>query len=186
LNQLAATGLIETLPNRGAVVKPFGPKQLRDFYELRQVLEGYATKLAHRNINREELADVHKATAGLLKQRGRGPAWSRRAMDVDERLHEMISTASGNDRLREEINRYRKLMRVVRATIANEAGYQEQAIAQHLKILEALVNDLPDEAARLMHEHIGDAAEAALAVVFASAKEASMATDEANRSHSTR
>ena len=39
LVELAAMGIVELLPNRGAVVLPFGPEQVREISQVRRVLE---------------------------------------------------------------------------------------------------------------------------------------------------
>lgn len=166
LSQLAASGLIELQPNRGAVVKSFGPTELGDIYEFRQILESQATRLACERIDRDELVAMHAVTLALQKRRSRGAAWSRRAIEIDEQFHGMIATASGNQRLQEEIGRYRKLVGVIRHTVANRAGYQEQAISQHLAIFDALINHDADHAAMCMHDHIAHAAKVAQLVVF--------------------
>lgn len=170
LNQLAATGLIEMQPNRGAVVRPFGPQQLRDIYTLRQILESHAVRLAQANISQNALASVREQTATLSRQRKRDDTWSQLAMQVDEKLHELIAGACGNDRLNEEITRYRKLVRVIRQTIANREGYQIQALKEHLIILDALLEDTPDAAANAMSQHIEKAADAAVDFVFSASR----------------
>lgn len=170
LSQLAATGLIEMQPNRGAVVRPFGPDQLRDIYTLRQILESHAARLAFDNISRPELEEVREQTASLTRQRKRDTAWSQRAMQVDEKLHELIAAACGNDRLNEEIARYRKLVRVIRQAIANSAGYQSKALKEHLGILDALLDGSADDAADAMGRHVAQAADAAVAIVFTASR----------------
>lgn len=166
LNQLAATGLIEMQPNRGAVVRAFGPNQLRDIYELRQLMESHATKLAHARLDPKTLDQIYEQTAKLASQRKRDTRWSNRAMQVDEDLHELLAKASGNDRLESEIIRYRKLIRVIRQAIANSKGYQVDALSDHMEILKALRDGTAEQAAQAMGKHIGKAADAALNTVF--------------------
>lgn len=166
LNQLAATGLIEMQPNRGAVVRAFGPNQLSDIYELRQLLESHAARLAHARVDRGALDQVYEQTAKLVGQRKRDARWSSRAMQVDEDLHELLAKASGNERLQSEIVRYRKLIRVIRQAIANRKGYQVEALDDHLKILTALREGTAEQASQAMSDHIGKAAEAAMSTVF--------------------
>lgn len=172
LNHLASTGLIEMQPNRGAVVRPFGPNQLRDIYDLRQLLESHATRIAHAKADRSALELLREQTAQLLSKRSRDANWSRRAMEVDEDLHELIARASGNERLYSEIIRYRKLVRVIRLAIANGKNYQVSALNDHIKILDALLDGTAGTAAQAMHDHIGNAMEAATSTVFAPNKQA--------------
>ncbi|MFI4860938.1 MAG: GntR family transcriptional regulator [Phycisphaerales bacterium JB063] len=167
LGQLVATGLIEMQPNRGAVVRSFGPDQLRDIYTLRQILESHAARLAHGNLDREAFEQVRDETAALLRQRKRDQAWADGVMSIDEKLHDLIAAASGNERLHEEIDRYRKLVRAIRQAISHQPGYQTQALKEHLVLIDALLTGTADDAADAMSQHIGESSDVAVGVVFA-------------------
>ena len=58
LLMLQAEGLIDTTPNRGAVVRAHDADDLLDLYQLRALLEGYAA--------RQAAARVSDETIGLL------------------------------------------------------------------------------------------------------------------------
>lgn len=174
LNHLASTGLIEMHPNRGAVVRPFGPNQLRDIYDLRQLLESHATRMAHPKVDHGALVFIREQSAQLLAKRNRDAEWSSRAMEVDESLHELIARSCGNDRLYSEIVRYRKLVRVIRQAIANGKNYQVSALNDHLAILDALLGGTANASAQAMHDHIGNAMEAAISTVFSPNQQALM------------
>ena len=167
LSALANIGLIEIKPNCGAMVKPFGSKELRDIYQVRKVLEGAATQLACARIEKKNLESIGENTEALLKNPGSGTGWSRRAMKIDEALHDLISQNCGNPRLSEEIDRYRSLVDSVRQTIGNRYQLQERAIREHLNIIKALQRRKREQAAHLMHVHIQKAGESAIQVVFA-------------------
>src|ERR1700682_3154662 len=55
LLMLQAEGLIETVPNRGAVVRTHDADDLIDLYQLRALLEGYAARQAAARVSDEEL-----------------------------------------------------------------------------------------------------------------------------------
>ena len=48
LVELASLGLVELLPNRGAVVQPFGPQEIREISDIRRLLEVEAVRCAMR------------------------------------------------------------------------------------------------------------------------------------------
>ena len=52
---LQAEGLIETTPNRGAVVRTHDADDLIDLYQLRALLEGYAARQAAMRVSGHEL-----------------------------------------------------------------------------------------------------------------------------------
>ncbi len=55
LLMLQAEGLIETTPNRGAVVRTHDADDLIDLYQLRALLEGYAARQAATRVSGHEL-----------------------------------------------------------------------------------------------------------------------------------
>jgi len=63
--ELEAVGLIELCHNRGAVVKPFGPEQLRDFFHVRRILETEAARSACGRIQADSLAGLRREMEGL-------------------------------------------------------------------------------------------------------------------------
>src|SRR5690349_2028268 len=58
LTELAAIGVIWLKPNHGAMVRPFGMKQLLEIYHMRRLLESEATRLATRAIDHDELRRI--------------------------------------------------------------------------------------------------------------------------------
>src|SRR4051812_21695281 len=45
-SELVGIGLITMTPNHGAIVRPFGPNQLREMYQIRWLFEPEAARLA--------------------------------------------------------------------------------------------------------------------------------------------
>ena len=153
LVELALIGIVENLPNRGAVMREFGPVQIWEIYQLRRILEVEAIRCACGRIDREELEEFQRALA-VLDEAPRDELWSRRAMELDVRLHEAIAANCGNCRLEDELQRYGTLVHVVREVVDNEQQAQEIAIAQHMKIVRALLAGDADSAAEAMTQHI--------------------------------
>jgi DNA-binding GntR family transcriptional regulator len=55
---LQAEGLVDATPNRGATVRSHDADDLRDLYQLRALLEGYAARLAAARISAEEVGEL--------------------------------------------------------------------------------------------------------------------------------
>src|SRR4029077_5867102 len=55
---LQTEGLVDAAPNRGAVVRSHDGDDLEDLYQLRALLEGYATRRAAANITEAAVADL--------------------------------------------------------------------------------------------------------------------------------
>jgi DNA-binding GntR family transcriptional regulator len=166
LNELAGIGVIQIKPNLGAVVMPFGPKQLREIYHVRRLLEQEATRLATEQISRDELKQIRAQSEALLKRTNRGRIWSESAMELDQRFHELISASCGNERLSAEIARYRILIQSIRRALGNQFSAQVDALAEHMRVIDHMVAGESDAAAREMAGHIHRGAENAAAAVF--------------------
>lgn len=163
LVELAGTGVVELLPRRGAVIRPFGPQQLREICHLRRILEVEAARCAVGRITPVEL----EALASALSRQIRAPRnnrWSAETRALDARFHELIASHCGNERLGRELGRYRILYRSLsdlhhqrRQARSNFSRMEENE--EHLAVVRALAKGDADEAARAMSRHIDVAAQ---------------------------
>jgi DNA-binding GntR family transcriptional regulator len=181
---LAGVGVIDLLPNRGALVRKVTAKDVREVCQVRRVLECEATRLACGRIELAELdvlsSDLRElmkqarelANPGLLPSRGatngRGyvggeqaeARFIEQARGLDSRLHDLVAMSCGNDFLAAELHRLKLLFRAFRdvswAYDRSRNDYRRLAgeCREHLEIVEALLADKPREAARAMSRHI--------------------------------
>jgi len=164
LGELAGVGLVGLKPNCGAIIRKFGPEQVREIYEVRAVLESEAARLACGRLSRQDIDELTDEFLDQLKTtKARG--WARRVWEADCRMHELIAANCGNKRLAEEISRYGNFVQSVREAVGNRDRAQEAAIREHLEILNALKAGRAKAAAEAMREHLQIAGEAAVAAV---------------------
>lgn len=169
LQELTACGIIESRYNRGTLVRPFGPVQLSEIFYVRALLEAEATRLACPQIDRDTLAALQTQTSKLLSEE---PAdWSSNFIASDDRLHSLIADSCGNQRLKEEIFRYRSLLMCIRRTVADHHYPFIVALPEHLAIIEALLRGDCDRAVEEMKRHILSSAKICSDVLFPPAKE---------------
>ena len=172
LVELASVDLVDLLPNRGAVCLPFGPRQLREIFHVRCLLEAEATRLACRRIPPESLGDLRLQSQSLAESNRASSAWLVRVTEVDIALHQSIVDYCENSRLRHEIDRYGAMMRSIRIAAGNRRDIQIRAIEDHLKIIDALLDGQPDMAAKCMAAHLEGTAQRLVEVMFPSIEEA--------------
>lgn len=152
LLRLTADGLVEHLPNRCDRVMRFTDDDIRAIYDMRNVLECAAVERAAGRMDADELADL-MAEADALAAAPNSRTWATRALDFDIRLHAAFAAASGNERLRAEIVKYRHLVRAfcrLSGTVAN----LRQAAQEHQVILKALKARDAAAARRAMAAHV--------------------------------
>ncbi len=165
LLEMESFGMVEFLHNRGAVVKPWGRRQVREVFHLRRILEAEATRCACGKIDTEALQKI-KAESTKLLQRNQEPGWTDAAMAVDRQMHDLIDESCGNDRLRDEVRRYDVLIQAIREVVENKQEVQTQAISEHLAIIDGLLENEPEVAAVQMARHISNTAKSIEKVMF--------------------
>jgi DNA-binding GntR family transcriptional regulator len=169
LRQLQATGLVQLLPNRGAMVRGPSARDIREAYVVRAELEGLAAELAATGINDRDLRhlrDAEQLFRRCVRPLMRGKADQRwddesdwvRANDL---FHQSILDASGNARLSAMIADLHQSFprRLTWAALAGNSRLLEENVAQHAAILAAIEEQAPREARRRMVEHVRGAGE---------------------------
>jgi DNA-binding GntR family transcriptional regulator len=171
LRHLQATGLVELLPNRGAVVRGPSAREIREAYEVRAELEGLAAELAAGRISdrdllrlREAQALFRESVATLIARRARRrQPWRDESVWVraNDLFHQAILDAAGNARLSDTIaDLHRSFPRdLTWAALSQSSRLLEENVVQHETILEAIEQRDPAEARRRMVEHIRSAGE---------------------------
>jgi DNA-binding GntR family transcriptional regulator len=136
LKVLAAEGLAELLPNRGAIVTPVSIAEIDHVFEVLGPLEGLAGQLAAERVNEEQLAEIRTAHVEMLRhhERSNRPEYFR----CNQAIHEAISRAAGNPVLLTSYGALNARVRRARyfANVSQERW--DKAVAEHEQILEAL------------------------------------------------
>jgi DNA-binding GntR family transcriptional regulator len=158
---LAGIGIIDLLPNRGAVVRRVTAHDVREVCQVRRALECEAVRSACGRIDLAELdaleADLRRLMAVRARPDGRYIAQARA---TDNRLHDLIADSCGNGFLAKELSRLKTLFRAFRdvAWQREEARNDYRRLAgearEHLAIVEALRASDGREACRAMARHI--------------------------------
>src|SRR5262245_32868720 len=152
LRRLAADGLVDSLAHRRARVSRFERQDIIDIYEMRGLLECAAAERAAKRIDEEQLAELRQA-ADALKSAAEGRGWAARFFDFDVRFHDALAAASGNQRLRAEIRKYRHLVRAF-CRMSGSPENLRLALREHGRILDALKAGDGAAARRAMAAHV--------------------------------
>jgi DNA-binding GntR family transcriptional regulator len=166
LVELAGMGVVDFFHNRGAIVAPFGPNELREIYQLRRVLESEAARFGTGRISRELLEGLRQEMLPLLDSAENLADWCRRATAADLRLHEAIASHCGSARLAKEIQRYDIFVQTIREILGQDRLAQRQAVEEHVAILDSMLAGDADHAAAAMSRHVDSAAAVCEAAMF--------------------
>jgi DNA-binding GntR family transcriptional regulator len=170
LVELEAIGMVDISHNRGAVVAPFGPTELRGIYQVRRVLESEAARCACGRLDRGVLEAFQDEMREYVARGSKSAAWLKAVMASDARFHAAIAAACGSPRLAREIDRYALLMQTVSEAIGNRSHSKEDGVQEHLAIVEALLAEDPERSAAAMARHIEATAGRALGVMFSTSR----------------
>ncbi|HVX64693.1 MAG TPA: GntR family transcriptional regulator [Pirellulales bacterium] len=158
---LAGTGVIDLLPNRGAVVRRVTGRDVREICQVRRALECEAVRRACGRIDPLELSALAAEFQRLQRVKARQrPKYLEEARRLDSRLHDLIAGSCGNGFLAKEIGRLKTLFRAFRDVswehdqAHNGLQRLTEESHEHLAILQALLAADRKQAARLMSEHI--------------------------------
>jgi len=168
LARLAKEGLIEHRAGRKPRIARFGREDIIEIYDMRLLLETAATQRAAKRMDARVLADLVRE-AGELAAAPDGAEWNRRALDFDLRFHDALAAASGNRRLRQEIAKYRLLVRAF-CRMTGSAGNLREALKEHQAILNAMADRTPAAAGQAMAHHVQKRLEAVLGSLYREAK----------------
>lgn len=133
---LAGEGLVELLPQRGAVVASLDIPALEAAYEVMADLEGLAGELAAQRIQPDELAEIRALQFDMLASHARRdlPGYFRANMAI----HAKINAAARNPVLTETFQRLNQRIYSTRyrSNLTNERW--DKAIEEHAEILRLL------------------------------------------------
>lgn len=153
LQRLAADGLIVSRRRRW-VVHEHTPDEVRDIYEVRLALEGYAAKLACERASDEEI----QAIVDLDRSRRNIDELNHEEwVDFNDRFHQQIVAAAGNSRLVEFLDRNRQFYFSVRLASLYSMKDMQVSQGQHHRIAEAIRARDGTAAEAITREHIDHA-----------------------------
>lgn len=134
---LASRGLIERVPNRGAVVMRLDPRQVSEIFAVREALEGMCARLAAINTTPEYWQPFVALYAEKM------PAYLAAGdfesfLDGYGSFRSSIIAAADNQTLSEMLDSIREKIVVLSRRIIILPGRGEQALKEHRAILDAL------------------------------------------------
>ena len=151
LLELQWLGLVESIDHLGVFVEKLDVARICEAYQLREVLEGLAARLACQNAGRADIAELRTMADQILRLAEQDDT---ETATLDRRFHLRIIEIARNGTLMRLSQTYRALGMTVRA-------YREPSIihAEHLRIVDAIEHNFPEEAERQARAHVFGARE---------------------------
>jgi DNA-binding GntR family transcriptional regulator len=152
LGSLAAEGLVTITPRRGAVVTKLTKRDFLEAYQLREVLEELAVRMAVPRMSVDELNALEARIEEMLRCSARDDDTG--FFEANAAFHEAFVVASGNRKLIEVYRRLVGQMGPYRRPSALLRGSLDRSIAEHQEIMVAARARDGERAAELIVDHI--------------------------------
>ncbi len=152
LGRLSEEGLVEVVPNRGAVVVGITKEDIIDIYRIRMRLEGLASAMAAEKIteaDKKALLENLELSEFYMQKHD-----TEHSKELDTLFHKTIYQASGSrlvEKILTDLHRNTKAYRKISLTMP---GRLESSGKEHREILDAIISGNAAEADRLTSLHV--------------------------------
>ncbi len=158
LQQLEKEGFVENIPGKGSFVSRISFQDIREMFEIREILEGEVIKRAVTKVDSGKIKILRDKFISSESENERAATSHFKSGDE---IHTFIFETFGNNRLMEIYKRLQD--HVVRNRIyffgQSHPGRSEESFKEHLEILDALVAQDPVRAEIAVREHLRNSVE---------------------------
>jgi DNA-binding GntR family transcriptional regulator len=152
IKMLAAEGLVELLPNRGAIALALSAGDVRHTFEVMAGLEALSGELAAQRITDAELAEIRALHFEMLA------AWTRRDLSAYYRLnaliHRGINQAAKNPVLSATYNQVNARLQAVRFRSNQNEEKWAHAVQEHEQMVQALTDHDAPAMRQVLTQHL--------------------------------
>ena len=149
--RLASEGLVELVPNRGATVRRLSRQELLEHFQIRELLEGLAARLAA--VAASDPAQRAQALA-LHAQMVDDPQGGLAFRERELALHRLLTTLGSNAQLNRLLSRLHVPLSTAQVSQTLSVEQLQRAHHARLDILRAVADAQPDAAESAMRRHL--------------------------------
>ena len=152
LKTLASEGLIELVAARGAVVRKFTPKDVRDMLDVLAVLESFAARLACREATGDQIAELralHDRMVGFYKAKNRLEYYK-----LNQDFHSGVLRLSANAALQSAHLAIQSRLKRIRYIGNSEPRKWKDAMSEHDEMIRRLEARDADGLAEILAIHM--------------------------------
>jgi DNA-binding GntR family transcriptional regulator len=163
IRMLAAEGLVDLLPNRGAVAAQLSLQDIADTFELVAGLEGQSGELAAERITERELSEIRALHFEMLAAHTRRdlPTYYR----LNATIHNQINAAARNPVLTDTYRTVNARLQALRFRSNLDEGKWARAVQEHERMIELLGARDGTRLRKLLVTHVEHKCDAVLALM---------------------
>ena len=157
LQQLEKEGFVENIPGKGSFVSRISIQDIREIFEIREILECEVVKRAAMKNDPDKVEGIKKK----FETESNGDKNSRDQFKAGDRIHTFIFESFGNKRLLEYYKRLQEHIIRMRLYFFNQLHQERsgQSFKEHLEIMDALIAQDPQRAEKAMRDHLRNSTE---------------------------
>jgi len=161
LRQLAAEGLVTTIPQRGAVVVVPSAQEAADLYEVRAALEALAGRRFVKHATDEQVHQLREAFREIERVKRRD-ADIQDMLRAKDQFYEVLLDGAGNAAIRSTLDGLRARVRMLRATSLSQPNRSAETVREIRAIVKAAEARDADAMAEACAHHVEQAARSGL------------------------
>jgi DNA-binding GntR family transcriptional regulator len=152
LFELDKKGLVERIPNRGAMVRDLTPEDVRDIYAVREELEVMAARIIPLPVDEADLTDLAAIQARHSRAADEGDL--REIFYSNLEFHRAIFELCGNPYLIEAIEHFAQKAYLIRSYSNVIPEYLQRVKQDHLEMLKLLRDGDRDQLIAVFRRHL--------------------------------
>jgi DNA-binding GntR family transcriptional regulator len=154
IKMLAAEGLVELLPNRGAIAVALTEEDVRNTFEVMAGLEALSGELAARRITDAEVAEIQAMHFEMMA------TYTRRDLSgyyrLNSRIHDAINAAAKNPVLTVTYNQVNARLQALRFRSNQDGEKWQRAVDEHEQMIGALAARDPAAMREVLLTHLNN------------------------------
>ncbi|MFM9554574.1 MULTISPECIES: GntR family transcriptional regulator [Streptomyces] len=161
LRELAAEGLVKTIPQKGAVVVVPSLQEALELYELRAALEALAVRRFTEVASDDQVAEL-RAAFEQLAEVANGDGDTLRILQAKGQFYDVLLRGCGNRSVHSTLGGVQARLSLLRATSLAQPGRTARSVQELRAMVEAIEARNPEAAVRACNHHIEQAKRAGL------------------------
>ncbi|MCX7883999.1 MAG: GntR family transcriptional regulator [Caloramator sp.] len=152
IRQLELEGLVESIPNKGVIVKGITKKDMEDIYRIRVVLEGLAARWAIEQITDDKIKEMKDLYELMEFYTAKNDI--DQIADLNTKFHDIIFSSTNSSILQHILRDFQFYVKWARHESLSTPGRKEQALKEHLNILKAFQDRDAEAAVKHLTIHV--------------------------------
>jgi DNA-binding GntR family transcriptional regulator len=152
LLQLASEGFLVATHGRGFMIRQFSEKEIRDFFEVRRIVECHVIRHLVETLEAQDLDEMDE-TLRLMKQRAEEQDFTG-FLDIDKAFHMDLVQRYNNCLLVTITEQIRTLIAILGHKALSTSGRVQRVLEEHAKVVEGFRERNIQRAVKAMTNHL--------------------------------